>query len=413
MAQRARLYLLVILVPLLFGTGPCYCGPGDECDMCGALGCEDDNVTECSCGGFEQLVQFSREDCSAKGLSCTVIRSPGRIGDVNDLGFAMCMEACSAPGEVECRRGSAGLFWEVCHSAACGLEEPGGAPGAVCLEELRERVRARLAHEAQAPVAGSGGGLRWLHTAMPCDECASSCACPLGFDCRDGHCVAGDADRDLVCCGRERLTPCSDGAECQRLDGTTGRCDTVGRCEACASDRDCERDRCIDNIGGLPAVCLTTGEASQVERRCRPETGSVWRKDACDRWIAEVDVCRQGFYCDDLRAECMPVAPSIQLDPTRIVFAETLVGQTAVRQVQISNDGRATLAISSFSLAGSDASQFSVDRTSAEVPVGTSITVQVTFVPTLAGEFEAQLTIRSNDFARPVVSIPIDAVGVR
>ncbi|MFB6228520.1 MAG: choice-of-anchor D domain-containing protein, partial [Halobacteriales archaeon] len=90
--------------------------------------------------------------------------------------------------------------------------------------------------------------------------------------------------------------------------------------------------------------------------------------------------------------------PSIAVDPDQIDFGEVNVNDTATESVTVTNEGNATLAISSVGISGADAGAFSVvSEGSDTVAPGETTTIEVEFAPDSAGDFSAQLDIESND----------------
>ncbi len=89
------------------------------------------------------------------------------------------------------------------------------------------------------------------------------------------------------------------------------------------------------------------------------------------------------------------IAPSIAVSPLTLGFGDT--NRTGI--VTVMNSGLADLVISSVSVTGQNASEFSVQNscTSALAPGAVSCGIQVAFNPTAAGSMTATLLISSND----------------
>jgi hypothetical protein len=92
MGRKTSLWIFAPLVPITFGSGPCYCDGPPECDLCNEQRCEGSTVSECVCSGSSgrhELVVV--DDCGAAGSSCTPIRE-ARTEDEFDSGFAACID---------------------------------------------------------------------------------------------------------------------------------------------------------------------------------------------------------------------------------------------------------------------------------------------------------------------------------
>lgn len=98
--------------------------------------------------------------------------------------------------------------------------------------------------------------------------------------------------------------------------------------------------------------------------------------------------------------------PAISVAPSALQFGS--VGRTGSRTlpVIITNGGEAPLAISSISIGGASAAQFSAGSCSS-VPAGGNCSVDVTLAPDGGGVKSASLSISSNDPARPTVQVSL------
>jgi uncharacterized repeat protein (TIGR01451 family) len=109
------------------------------------------------------------------------------------------------------------------------------------------------------------------------------------------------------------------------------------------------------------------------------------------------------------------IGPDIDVTPASINFSYLLVGDTSSPEtVTITNSGTANLTIGTVDITGADASQFVIasDNVSGEkLPPGASANVSVTFKPTLAGAYSANLTIPSDDPDENPVYVPLSGTG--
>jgi hypothetical protein len=112
----------------------------------------------------------------------------------------------------------------------------------------------------------------------------------------------------------------------------------------------------------------------------------------------------------------IPLFPDISVAPTSHNFGNVNVGSPSAPQTfTISNTGTANLVISTLSITGTDASQFSKqnDNCSGQtLAPATNCTVQVVFSPASAGSKSANLSIPSNDPDTPALNVPLSDTGV-
>ncbi len=126
--------------------------------------------------------------------------------------------------------------------------------------------------------------------------------------------------------------------------------------------------------------------------------GSVCRSGTtqaqCGSGAASCAVCSAGDSCQS--GVC--AAPGLCTLPSSVTFDVLLKGETSTRTVEINNtSGSAvTATIGAFTSANGGDNAFSSPQSSQTiaVPAGTSVTVSVTFAPTLAGDYSAQVTMR-------------------
>jgi hypothetical protein len=105
-------------------------------------------------------------------------------------------------------------------------------------------------------------------------------------------------------------------------------------------------------------------------------------------------------------------SPNISVDPLSVSFGNVNVGSISARTVTVQNIGTADLTISSITITGTDAGEFSQTNTCAILASGESCAVTVTFNPTSAGTKNAVLRISSNDPDTPIVDVPLSGTGI-
>jgi hypothetical protein len=106
-----------------------------------------------------------------------------------------------------------------------------------------------------------------------------------------------------------------------------------------------------------------------------------------------------GFGIDDVTIEEIPDNPVFTASPEAIRFGGVNLGETSVQSFTISNMGMEPFKITGIALGGIDVDQFALsDLNSYPIELGyrNSITVDVTFDPTIAGAKTALLTISDN-----------------
>ena len=102
-------------------------------------------------------------------------------------------------------------------------------------------------------------------------------------------------------------------------------------------------------------------------------------------------------------------APSLGLEASRLLFAQTNIGQTESQTLALSNPGNQTLTISSIS---SDNPAFQLSQQNAIIAPGQQLAIDITFAPQTAGPKNATLTILSDDPINPAINIPLEGSGV-
>jgi YD repeat-containing protein len=109
--------------------------------------------------------------------------------------------------------------------------------------------------------------------------------------------------------------------------------------------------------------------------------------------------------------------PNISVTPASYNFGNIIVGNTSPTQnFTVSNTGDTNLIISTITLAGTNASEFSKssDNCSGQTLAPSSnCTIQVVFSPTSAGAKSANLSILSNDPDTPTLNVQLSGTGVQ
>ncbi len=106
-------------------------------------------------------------------------------------------------------------------------------------------------------------------------------------------------------------------------------------------------------------------------------------------------------------------APTATLSSTALTFGPLLVGTTSASQsVSITNNGSATLVISSISVTGANSGDFTATPCAlpAQFAPGESCTVEITFTPTATGTRNASLSITDNAAGSPQ-TVSLSGVG--
>ncbi|GEM_PF-2211077 len=96
--------------------------------------------------------------------------------------------------------------------------------------------------------------------------------------------------------------------------------------------------------------------------------------------------------------------PVIVVDPLDLDFGDPFIGTSRTETVEVVNEGNALLDVTDIT---SDDDAFTVDITSFTLDPGASQNVEVTFLPDVAGEYEATLLIESND-----VDVEVEMFGI-
>jgi hypothetical protein len=107
------------------------------------------------------------------------------------------------------------------------------------------------------------------------------------------------------------------------------------------------------------------------------------------------------------------VAPAVTFTPTSVAFGSQNVGTTsAVQTITLSNTGTADMNLSSITITGTNASDFTqTNNCGSVVADDSSCTIQVTFKPGAAGSRNASLTVTDNAPGSPQ-SVPLTGTGI-
>jgi photosystem II stability/assembly factor-like uncharacterized protein len=101
------------------------------------------------------------------------------------------------------------------------------------------------------------------------------------------------------------------------------------------------------------------------------------------------------------RTSATQKVPRISLSASSLAFDSTNVGSTSQKTLTVSNPGTDSLSLTSISLTGTDAGQFTVSPTTAKIVAGQNQPLTVTFAPTSAGPKSAALSIAHNAAGSP------------
>ena len=109
-----------------------------------------------------------------------------------------------------------------------------------------------------------------------------------------------------------------------------------------------------------------------------------------------------------------PEDPDISIDPTSNDYGDVTVGLSASQTFTVSNDGSGDLEITSTTITGTDAADFSIDSGGGAVTLaaGASQDIVVSFSPSSAGAKTGSLTINSNDPDENPLEAALDGNGV-
>ncbi|HEY7118514.1 MAG TPA: choice-of-anchor D domain-containing protein [Tepidisphaeraceae bacterium] len=121
----------------------------------------------------------------------------------------------------------------------------------------------------------------------------------------------------------------------------------------------------------------------------------------------------QGMHPLEPRLFLSVARPNLTLSDSRLLFNQQQNTAGRARYVTLTNTGRAPLTLGSISLAGADASQFTLSKrhVPSTLAPGASASVRVGFAPTNSRVFAATLQVASSDPDTPVASVPLSGLG--
>lgn len=437
----------------LQGTGPCY---NDQCSRPGESWCSGSTRHECHGAGMDQAYSLYKDDCATDGLTCVEGLASGYYGSETPQAWCVDVKSCDTPGEFAClpllRQGM-----QTDGTQPDG-RQPDGLPAlhrcsAIHLTAwYQQNEIASISTPLLSPyiyeAVGVEGPAITPEDALPCVTCSSPCGCPEEQNCVNGLCVpslqAGYPDEGLLCCGRERGTPCPKGASCQTVDGQPGTCAAAARCEPCNDDLDCESPSllCRSSVGNAPKACLTPTDLGKVTYACRTDLNEAWSMDACgtylalaqnhpvtyackedtdqswslnacDQWIAMVKDCGEAFMCQD--NQCIERVAVLEVSPTLLVFGNVSLSTTKTLELLLGNTGTMPLTITELLLQPAASTQFSwalPQPLPATINVDQIVTMTVTFAPITEGDAQAKLLIRSTDKDHPEKTVLMNGSGI-
>jgi hypothetical protein len=180
----------------------------------------------------------------------------------------------------------------------------------------------------------------------------------------------------------------------------------------------------------VPDVPMTNGTNSGFMEMFAPSTYSPgssvshWSTAASPNLLMEpninsdlttdIDLTRE--LLEDIGWQFLPEgAPEITVSPLSLAFGNQNIdtGASAAQSVTITNDGNAVLSISSVSLSGTNASDFSISSDTGETTLDPleSRVVQVVFDPATLGSKSASLDVASDDADEGNVNVTLSGSG--
>ncbi|MGH2570654.1 MAG: choice-of-anchor D domain-containing protein, partial [bacterium] len=129
------------------------------------------------------------------------------------------------------------------------------------------------------------------------------------------------------------------------------------------------------------------------------------RSDAPDRSTLDVALEGNGFHA---------TAPDIAVTPASHAWGEVMLGDGAVRIVQIRNEGDADLQVASTQIGGADSTSFAIESGGAPFALapGESASVAIRFAPVAVGPAAAALRVTSNDPDEGSLDVALAGIGV-
>ena len=398
--------ILWALCPVLLCGCPMFGGDSKkECDVCGAVYCDNNRVVECVCrdaspdGGIDFILEVLSH-CESKGTTCTQTRltNGNRWEQGWEAGEAACFDYCPTPAVAECRTRSGGGGWYVC------------APMGSDVAEAQEMVGAWLLEAASVDTTSSNTGDNvWLDAELDCVSCVNSCGCEAGSRCINGYCGKAESEDGITCCNRSHGAPCPNGDPCLLSDGTQEVCSTVGRCEGCETIGDCESGVCAEIALSRTSVCLPEEDINDYTLACHDEHEEVWSRDPCGNWSAVSAICSEGYHCQV--AQCVESVAVIAISPMLIDLGDVSLGQSASFDVSVGNIGYQPLHVYDIEIDSTNADLFTLHSVPTSVAANAITTFTITFEPIGIGDVSAKLHIYSDDPAQPQVSVLVNGSG--
>jgi FtsP/CotA-like multicopper oxidase with cupredoxin domain len=111
-----------------------------------------------------------------------------------------------------------------------------------------------------------------------------------------------------------------------------------------------------------------------------------------------------------------PPVPVATITPTSLAFGNQVLNvASAPKLITVTNTGNGTLNITNIALAGTNASQFAMNRSACGTTLasGVSCTISVTFTPTSTGNKTARVAFSSNSSGTPTINIQLTGSGQR
>ena len=109
-----------------------------------------------------------------------------------------------------------------------------------------------------------------------------------------------------------------------------------------------------------------------------------------------------------------PPVPVATMNPTALAFGSQVINVASAAQViTVTNTGNGTLNITNIALAGTNANQFTMNRTACGTTLasGATCTISVTFRPTTTGAKTARVAFSSNSSGTPTINIQLTGTG--
>jgi VWFA-related protein len=160
-------------------------------------------------------------------------------------------------------------------------------------------------------------------------------------------------------------------------------------------------------IAGGSRFTLEPGAQQVLTVLFRPTTGAAVNSTLT---IASDDRDRPSLQLPVTGAGVAPASPSIAVSPSILEFASIGVGSTKELPLTVSNTGNAELSVTAVS---SNNTRFTIVSPAVpfRVASGSQQTVTIRFAPTAAQSEAGQLTITSNDPARPSATVSLSGAG--